>query len=304
MRAAAALLVCACATQGAAPKTPRIDDELVAMVPAGGDALGEVDLVRLRAWAPGEKVLRLLPSEIRDELTSEVGFDVFSDVDRVVIWWRRRGGPQDHVMFARGRFDSNRLRATAIGHGGKPVEYRGVTTFEMPGVASALLRPDLFLLGTRTAVRTTIDAARGAGQTLSATEPLALLRAQQSPHAAVQVVGINPEDPPQPPGLRTLAVRVELDGGFDLTATIEHVDAAAATTNEQQLRDQTENIRRQLADMGAAEYLDGLIVASQGTRVMATFRLTLAQCDRLAELAARFVPFWLLQRQQQRAEPQ
>jgi hypothetical protein len=303
MRVALALLVCACATQGTQPKTAHIDDELVAMVPSGGDALGELDLVRVRAWGPGEKMLHLLPTEVRDELTAEVGFDVFTDVDRVVIWWRRRGGPQDHVMFARGRFDANRLRATAIGHGGKPVDYRGVTTFEMPGVASALLRPDLFLLGTRSAVRTTIDAARGAGPSLLPSEPLALLRAQQPAHATVQIVGINPEDPPPPPGLRTLAVRVDLDGGFDLTATIEHVDPAAATANEQQLRDQTENIRRQLVGMGAAEYLDGLIVASQGTKVLATFRLTTAQCDRLAELAARFVPFWLLQQRQQRAEP-
>jgi hypothetical protein len=148
-------------------------------------------------------------------------------------------------------------------------------------------------------VRSTIDAAQGAGASISPSEPLAQLRAQQQGKAAIQIVGINPEDPPQPPGLRSLAVRVDLENGFDLTAVIEHVDAAAANANEQQLRDQMEDIRRQLANMGAAEYLDALIVAAQGTRVLATFRLTTAQCDRLAELAARFIPFWLLQRQQQ-----
>src|SRR5262249_59287555 len=98
--------------------------------------------------------------------------------------------------------DAARLRATAEGHGGKAVEYRGVTTFEMSNVASALLRPDLFLLGTRVAVRSTIDAARGAGATISPSEPLAQLRAQQQGKAAIPIVGINPEDPPQPPGLR------------------------------------------------------------------------------------------------------
>jgi hypothetical protein len=184
-------------------------------------------------------------------------------------------------------------------HGAKVVDYRGVSTFEMAGVASALLRPDLFLLGTRVAVRSTIDTARGAGAALSASEPLAQLRAQQPGKAAVQIVGINPEDPPRPPGLRSLALRVDLEAGFDLTATLSHVDAASAIANEQQLRDQTELIRRQLGALGAAEYLDGLIVAAQGARVLATFQLTATQCERLAELGARFIPFWLLQRQQQ-----
>src|SRR5260221_7975029 len=102
-----------------------------------------------------------------------------------------------------------------------------------------------------------------------------------------------PSAEPASARIKTVVLRVEVGDGLDVTATSEHEDAAKASASEQQLRDAVEQMRVHLGPIGLAPYLDGVIIASQGVRVVASLRLSQAQCERLAELGVRLAPLLL-----------
>jgi len=290
----AALVLAACASSTPAPARRAAslppEDQLLLFAPSGAYVLVDVDMARLRNAQVVQKLVAALPANARPELKSAFGFDLYDDVDRQLYWFRKTQGTTDYVMVSRGRFDRTRV---ATARGGTPASYRGAPFFQARDSAGAFVADDVFALGTVVGVQTSVDVAQSAAPALGPDEPAVRLRASAgaTDRTAVRLAALIPRDVERMPRLVSLLVRLDLGGGaLDISFTGEHENPAAAIEGEKQLRQLVSDARPYLAALGMGSYLDGVVVAAQGNRVLATVHLSDKQCDQLATFVAQYLP--------------
>ncbi|HJZ88172.1 MAG TPA: hypothetical protein VKN99_23520 [Polyangia bacterium] len=281
---------CAGSPRGAKRLAP--EDELLAFAPTGASMLVDVDVARVRDWSSAHKLLEAL-SRQRQELAAALGFDLVQDVDRQLLWFRRLGSATEYVAISRGRFEAGRVRAAVESRGGKVLAYRGVPFFQAGDSAGVFLADNTFALGTIAGVQAAVDVLHSVAPAAKSDEEVMRLRASAglSGRTIVRVAAVvPPSEGERRSHLRSLVWRVDAGAGLDVTMTSEHEDVAQATEGAQQLKQLALDARQQLGGMGLGAYLDALLVTTQGTRVMASLRLSDQQCEELAGLLARLMP--------------
>jgi hypothetical protein len=154
------LLLAGC---GAAPPPSRfvrpIDEDLIALVPAGADLLVDVDVEQLRGWTPFERIRHALPDE---PWLHGRGVTSLVDVDQVVFAGARLGLPTAaSLVLVRGDLDVEGAWADAA-----LADYRGVRVRERGDDAAARIAPRLYAFGPPADVRRAIDLARGDGESV------------------------------------------------------------------------------------------------------------------------------------------
>ena len=96
----------------------------------------------------------------RDERRRALGYDVFTEAERMVVAGAEATGGPDTLTVARGRFDGERAGSAflAATRGASATQWRGSALFESPGRAVALVTPRTMAQGDP-ARRAAIDAA-------------------------------------------------------------------------------------------------------------------------------------------------
>src|SRR5262249_20320680 len=145
---------CASAPRSAPPARADVASSLARLVPAGMDALADVDLARLRAWPPSARVLRALPAHAGADHRQRIGFDWIEDVDRIVIAMRRGSSPEV-LLLLQGRIDAAAVAEAAERSGEGTVEHRGTLIHTASGHASAMLA-GVYVAGRLSDVRATV----------------------------------------------------------------------------------------------------------------------------------------------------
>src|SRR5438105_3640683 len=110
---AALVLMVGCASgPGAQPSQVRpIDEDQLALLPAGADAVVDLDLEQLRTWAPARRFFALLPRDAHEQL-GKLGIDPWSDIDGIVLALSGLGTDQPAAtLLLRGDLDPEKLAA-------------------------------------------------------------------------------------------------------------------------------------------------------------------------------------------------
>jgi hypothetical protein len=275
------------------------DADLWNLAPADAESIAEIDVVAL-ARSPWSKSLVTGGfAEERDLRDREFGYDVFADVDRLLIAGVGTPVGTGSLTVARGRFDVQRVSAAfgASAPGARAVRWRESPMWEseQSGRAVALVTPRTLVQGTPAAVRGAIDAAwrvvpdaRGgplgelrrvldADRSVPAVT-LALLVTDDVRGRAAGFVEI-------PAGLRRLGARLDLGRDLDVDMRAFLDDAAAADAAADTWRAALRDLSRQrmLRILGLGPLVDGAQVKAAGSRVQGRLHIGEENREALAE---------------------
>jgi hypothetical protein len=284
---AAALAACATTPPLAGPSGPvgrsaPDDSDLWNLVPPGAMSLADVDVVALRRSPWSGAVVTGSFSEDRQMRQRLFGYDVFNDVDRLVVAGTAQAGAADlSLTVARGRFDPQRVGAafTAAVPGAAAARWRDSPLWEGAARAVALVTPRTLVDGTPDAVRGAIDAAWGIVPDARG-GPLGELRRAlnaERPGPAVTVIVVVTDEVrgraagmvDVPPGLRRVGARLDLgrDLDVDLLAVLDDGQQAAAAAQTWGLALRELGRQRMLRLLGLAPLIDGASLQVAGARV-------------------------------------
>lgn len=315
---ATALLLAACAESGAlrgpaapatGPRTAADDSDPWNLVPAAADAVADVDLAALRA-SPWSRAL--VQGDLGGERAArarELGYDVFSDGDRLLFVTIESTAGARMLGIARGRFDSRRIAtAFAASHGGGvapesatsnagvvTADWRGSTVLESHDSAIALVTARTIAQGDPDAVRGAIDAAWGVVPDARGGRLGELRRAldgQRGTPAASVTVTVNDGMRARaagllaiPAGLRQVAVRLDLGNDLDLDGVAVFDASHEAAVTASAWRDEARMLARQpmVLLLGLGAVLDGLSLTPEGNRIRVRIHIPASQREGLAE---------------------
>ncbi len=138
------------------------DEDLLALLPQGQEAVLDVDLAAMRAWPPLPTIISLLPADYQRRLR-DVAAEPLVDLDAVCVGLRGLGTKDlDATLLLRGRPLGRKLWQQMQGQpGSREVTYHGMPLVEAEDRALAQLSPQTLVLGSRVQVRQTIDIFRG-----------------------------------------------------------------------------------------------------------------------------------------------
>lgn len=138
------------------------DDDLLALLPQGQEAVIDVDVAALRAWPPMQTLLSLLPERMLAALSSLVA-NPLQDVDALCVGATGLGsGAIESTLLVSGRLPKDKLwQDLARREGSRQVSYHGMPLIEAGDRALVQLSERTWVLGSRLQVRQTIDIFRG-----------------------------------------------------------------------------------------------------------------------------------------------
>jgi len=127
--------------------------------------------------------------EGRSEFKNQTGIDIEQDIDHVVacMGTPKADSNRSGLVVVNGRFDSTKIEALALEHGGKAEQYKGKRLILAPGhgqhegaeqpveMAMAFLDPGVVALGTGDMVRRAVDRGAGGGNVLANAEMMRLV---------------------------------------------------------------------------------------------------------------------------------
>jgi hypothetical protein len=127
--------------------------------------------------------------EGRSEFKNQTGIDIETDIDHVVACMGApaEGSERSGLVVVAGRFDTSKIEAMALQHGGKSEQYKGTRLLVMvpegkgegdaphPQMAMGFLDKGVVALGTADMVRRAVDRAAGGGNVLANTELMRLV---------------------------------------------------------------------------------------------------------------------------------
>ncbi len=133
--------------------------------------------------------------EGRNEFKTQTGIDIERDIDHVVACagMKATDGSHNGLVVATGRFDSTRLEALAVQHGGAAQDYKGtrIVVVKADGahgsqghggeVAMAFLEPGVVALGSADMVRLAIDRGHGGSSIRGNAEVMKRVQGLDSP---------------------------------------------------------------------------------------------------------------------------
>jgi hypothetical protein len=263
----------------------RGDEDLIALLPIGLDAVLDVETATLRDPQGGGAVLALLP-ERGQRLLRALAPDPMRDLDALALGITGLGTEAvDVLVVARGRPSWDLLLAELRREApdAEVLEYHQTPLWESPrrtGRAACRLGARTVVLGGRVAVRQVIDNYYGDGQSAAGQKALlaALARAPRAVSGRPAVRGavlITPALRERLHGgepfatfaeARFLAVSLAAgDGvGIDLGAVAGYPDLAQAQKAAQGLRERAEGLRRRpgLVALGLGRFIEPLVVVA------------------------------------------
>ncbi|MSP62054.1 MAG: hypothetical protein EXR72_17320 [Myxococcales bacterium] len=296
--AALALLIAGCGgSQRREAERPRaIDEDLVGLLPSGAEAVLDVDVAQLRAWAMTARLRAALPEGTRARIDG-LGFDPIADLDLAAAAVTGAGSDGIEVTWLlRGRTDIARVR-TALARAEEPlleVEYHGIRMWEGDGRACASITARTVAVGSRTEVRRVIDVALGNEAGLQGDGLAALLpRAPAAKSGRPAVIAAL--HPPAPLRERLAAAGVAIDlihwvvvaiavgDGIDIGLVAGARDAAGANDLTARMRLRLDDLKAQplVRLLGLAPFLDVIRLATKRDELHGALRLDQARLDRL-----------------------
>ena len=134
-----------------------IGEDLLALLPAGADAIVDVDVAQLDSWPTARRLLALMPAAGRARL-AQLGDDPLAQVNALAVAVYKVATPDaESVTVVRGTLDWDKLKATVAG--GADGDYHGAALVDGEREAAARITPTVFAFGTRAGVRRVCDVA-------------------------------------------------------------------------------------------------------------------------------------------------
>ena len=138
------------------------DEDLLALLPQGQEAVVDIDVAALRSWPPSRSLLDLLPGSARAKL-GELVADPLADIDSVGLGFQGLGtSGVEATLLVRGRLHSSKLwQSMQARSASREVTYHGMAIVEDSTQAVARLTEQTLVVGSRLQVRQIIDIFRG-----------------------------------------------------------------------------------------------------------------------------------------------
>jgi hypothetical protein len=255
------------------------DSDLWNLAPGGAESIVDVDVIALGRSPWSRALVTGGLAEDRDRRLREFGYDVFTEVDRVLV----AGLGTESLTVVRGRFDTQRVTAALAASTPDlhATRWRDSPMWEGSGRALALVTPRTLTEGTPPAVRGAIDAAWGVVPDARA-GPLGQVRralgADRPGGGPAVTVAVSVTDDVRaraagfvevPPGLGRVGARLDLGRDLDLDARAFLADARAAGAAADVWRAALRDLARQrvLRLLGLGPVFDGASLVTEGTDV-------------------------------------
>jgi hypothetical protein len=278
-------------------RTAPDDGDLWNLAPAGATSIADVDMAALSRSPWSSSLVKGGLAEDREARQQTFGYDVFADVDRLLVAATEPADAGGALTVARGRFDAGRVESSflAATPGAVAARWRESPLWEGGGRAVALVTPRTLVQGSPEAVRGAIDAAWGAAPDARG-GPLGELRREldaERPGAAVVLALVVSDEVRTraagfvelPDGLRRLGARLDLGPDLDLEvrALLENGPQAADAAelwgaSLRELRGQ-----RLLRALGLAPLVEGATLKAGGSRVYGHLHIPEDRRDILSE---------------------
>jgi hypothetical protein len=277
-----------------------IDEDQLAILPAGADAVLDVDMEQLRTWTPARRFYSLIPADARESL-QKMSIDPWMDLEGIVLTISGVGTPQQTTtMLLRGDLDAEK-----IAEGAPLGDYRQLKIWETPDRAIAKLSPRMVALGTPAEVRRVIDLIRGIGESVRSSDRelvSAFARAPSAKSGRPAVIGATvPSEPmrqqlksDQLPGseYQYLTFVLAVGDGFDFEIIGKTKSLNEAMSLTAGARASLEQLRARPAVrlLGLQPYLQDIVIVERAEEVRMVYRLAEARVNkmlaRLEQLAA------------------
>jgi hypothetical protein len=273
------------------------DSDLWNLAPAGATSIADVDMAALARSPWSSSLIKGGFAEDREDRQKTFGYDVFADVDRLLVVATDPTDDGPALAVARGRFDAGRVGASflAATSGAVAARWRESPLWEGGGRAVALVTPRTLVQGSPEAVRGAIDAAWGAAPDARG-GPLGELRREldaERPGAAVMLALVVTGEARTraagfivlPDGLRRLGARLDLGPDLDLEVRALLESGAQAADTAQQWGADLQELRRQrlLRALGLAPLVEGATLKVGGSRVYGHLHIPEDRRDFLSE---------------------
>jgi hypothetical protein len=294
MRQFAALaLLMGCATgPGVYASTVRpVDEDQLALLPAGADAVIDVDMEQLRTWAPARRFFSLLPKEGRDKLT-QMGVDPWLDLDGIVMSLSALGSGQPQItMLLRGDLDADKVAG-----GLTPSLYGNMKVWENEERAVGKLSPRMLVLGSPVDVRRVIDLVRGQGLSLRAAQRDLVAAFSRAPSARSGRPAVIAAAAPSPLAREKLKDEQLPGAEYDWFTFVLAVgdgfdfEVIGKTPTENQARSLAAGARASLDQfrarplvtlLGIGPYLSDIVIVDRGDEVRMVYRLAGRRVDHM-----------------------
>jgi hypothetical protein len=273
------------------------DNDLWHLAPAASESIADVNVAALgqspwsRALVTGGGL-----SEDRDQRLRDFGYDVFTEVDRLLV----AGLGAESLTVARGRFDSQRVTAAMAASTPdlRATRWRDSPMWEGGGRALALVTPRTLAQGTPSAVRGAIDAAWGvvpdarAGALGQVRRALGADGLQGEPPAVTVAVSVTDDVRERaagfievPPELGRVGARLDLGRDLDLDVRAFLTDARAAGVAADVWGGALHELARQrmLRLLGLGPVFDGASLKPEGAGVHGHLHIGGDQREALSE---------------------
>jgi hypothetical protein len=287
------LIGCASGPSARGPEVRPIDEDLLALLPSGADAVVDVDMEQMRTWPAARRFFGLLPADTRAQL-AQMGVNPWSDLDGMVLSLAGLGGGEPTpTLLLRGDLDSDKMAAAL---GATFVEYRRAQIGEAGTRALVRLSPRMVAYGTPADVRRVVDLVRGEGQSVRAgdrdlVQAFARAPSAKSGRPAV-IAALVPSDAMRDrlrndelPGADYLWLTFVLAVGdgfdFEIIGKTKSANeaggmAAGAKASLQKLR-----ARPAVRLLGLGPYLEDVVIVDRDDEVRLVYRLNDNRVDRM-----------------------
>jgi hypothetical protein len=277
------------------PRARADDADLWNLAPADAEAIADVDLAALRASPWTSALVTGGFTGDREQRLSRFGYDVFSDAQRMVVAGGESGGATRSLTLARGRFDADRIGAAFAG--APRAVWRDSAVWQQGARAVALVTPRTVAQGGPEDVRAAIDAAWGVvpdargGRLGELRRQLQADRTGAAFIAATVTEGVRAraaEVIELPPGLQRVAARLDVGEDLDAEAVAIMADARSAADTAALWTSLVRSYARQrmVALLGLTPILEGVQIATEGTRIHARLHIPV---ERRAELGDKLL---------------
>jgi hypothetical protein len=281
------LLLAGCAS-GPSTKVPEvrpIDEDQLALLPAGADIVIDVDMEQLRTWTPARRLFALLPADARAELGA-MGIDPWLDLDGLVLALSGVGGGEPATtLLMRGDLDAAKI-AHALG--GESSDYRRAQLTENGARAVARLSPRMVAFGAPAQVRKVIDLVNGLGESVRSADRALVTAFARAPSAKsgrpAVIAAAVPSDAMRErlradslPGgqFDWLSFVLAVGDGFDfeIIGKAKSLGEAASLATEAKASLEQLRARPVARFLGIAPYLEDIVVVARQEEVRMVYRL-------------------------------
>ena len=272
-------------------------------VPADAEVVAFADVRRLMDSEIGRKLQPNLtsPRDPAMNIFAQAGVDIRTDVDSIVMvalpGEASPAGPPA-LVFARGNFDSSRIEALVIEHGGTATDYKGARLAEaqQPALAVAFLGSGLVAIGRPAAVRSALDT-KSAG-TSGVKSNAAFMRLidkvdEQATWAVAKFDAIQRRGPLPPalvehlPAITWFAAGGQADSGISGTLYAEAKDEQSAKDLREVIQGVVALVRLQAGQHPEyQELVNSIELTGDGTSISVGFSISAETFERLGALAA------------------